>query len=67
MAATGVSLSVMISAYISLIIRLTGLVCKANQQEITGWKSSDVVRFNLKRAYNSLFISPRGLQCKTNL
>ena len=45
-----------------------------------GWKSSDVVRFDLgpllqgqtridklKSAYNSLIIGPRGLQCKTNL
>ena len=45
-----------------------------------GWESFDVVRYDLgpffqgqirivkpKRAYNSLFIGPRGLQCKTNL
>ena len=45
-----------------------------------GWKSSDVVRFDLgpllqgqtriaklKSAYNSLIIGPRGLQCETNL
>ena len=45
-----------------------------------GWKSSDVVRFDLgpllqgqtripklKSAYNSLIIGPRGLQCQTNL
>ena len=45
-----------------------------------GWESSDVVRFdlgpllqgqtrtaNLKSAYNSLIIDPRGVQCETNL
>ena len=45
-----------------------------------GWESSDVVRFDLrplfqgqmripklKTAYNLLIISPRGLQCETNL
>ena len=45
-----------------------------------GWKSSDVVRFDLgsllqgqtriaklKSAYNSLIIGPRDLQCETNL
>ena len=45
-----------------------------------GWKSSDVVTFDLelllqgqmrtakhKSAYNSLIIGPRGLQCETNL
>ena len=44
-----------------------------------GWKSSGVVRFDLrslkgqmriakpKSAYNSLIIGPRGLQCETNL
>ena len=45
-----------------------------------GWESFDVVRFdleplhqgqtstaNLKSAYNSLIIDPRGLQCETNL
>ena len=45
-----------------------------------GWKSSDVVRFNLeplfegqtriaklKSAYSSLIIGPRGLQYETNL
>ena len=45
-----------------------------------GWKSDDVVRFDLgpllqgqmriakpKSAYNSLIIDPRGLQCETNL
>ena len=48
-------------------------------QEIMGWESSDVVRFDLgprlqgqtriatlKRAYNSLIIGPRG-KCETNL
>ena len=45
-----------------------------------GYKSSDVVQFNLepllqgqmsiaklKSAYNSLIIGPRGLQCETNI
>ena len=45
-----------------------------------GWESSDVVRSDLgpllqgqmrvakcKRAYNSLIIGPRGLQCETIL
>ena len=45
-----------------------------------GWESFDVVRFdlgpllqgqtsttNLKSAYKSLIIDPRGLQCETNL
>ena len=45
-----------------------------------GWESSDMLRFNLesllqgqtsttnlKSAYNSLNIDPRGLQCETNL
>ena len=45
-----------------------------------GWESSDVVRFylgpflqgqtriaNLKGAYKSLIIDPRGLRCETNL
>ena len=45
-----------------------------------GWKSSDVVRFDLgallqgqmriaklKSAYSSLIIGPRGLHCDTNL
>ena len=45
-----------------------------------GWESFDVFRFdlghlfqgqtriaNLKSAYNSLIIGPRGLQCETNL
>ena len=45
-----------------------------------GWKSSDVIRFDLgplfqgqartaklKSAYNLLIIGPRCLQCKTNL
>ena len=74
------SLSVMKSAYISLIIGPRGLVCKANQKEIMGWESSDVVRFDLgsllqgqtriaklKSAYTLLIIGPRGLQCETNL
>ena len=37
MAATGVSLSVMKSAYISLIIGPRGLVCEANLLEIMGF------------------------------
>ena len=70
MAATGVSLLVMKSAYISLIIGPRGL----------GWQSFGVVRFDLgpllqgqtripklKSAYNSLIIGPRGLEWKTNL
>ena len=45
-----------------------------------GWESSDVVRLylgpllqgqkrtaELKSAYNSIIIGPRGLQCETNL
>ena len=45
-----------------------------------GWKSSDVLRFDLepllqgqtrtakhKSVYNLLIIDPRGLQCETNL
>ena len=45
-----------------------------------GWESFDVFRFDLgpllqgqtriaqlKSAYNSLIIGPRGLQCETNL
>ena len=80
MAATGISLSFMKSAYISLIICPRGLACKANLQEIMGWESSGVVRFDLgllvqgqtriakfKSTYNSLIIGPRGLQCETKL
>ena len=65
MAATGVSLSVIKSAYISLIMGL---------EAIMGWESSGVVRFDLgpflqgqmriaklKSAYNSLIIGRRGL------
>ena len=49
-------------------------------KEIMGWESSDLVRFDLgpalqgqmrvgklKRAYNSLIVSPRYLGCETNL
>ena len=74
MAATVVSLSVMKSAYISLIIGPRGLVCQANLQEIMGWESFDVVRFDLgpifqgktrraklKSACNSLIIGPKGM------
>ena len=59
---------------------LRGLQCETNLWEIMGWKSSDVVRFNLgfllqgqtriaklKSAYNSLMIGPRGLQYENNL
>ena len=80
MAAMGVSLSVMKSAYISLIICPRGLVCEANLWDIMGWESSDVFRFDLgpllqgqtrihklKSAYSWLIIGPRGLQCETNL
>ena len=70
------------SAYISLIIGPRGLQCETNLQEIMGWESCDVVRFDrgpllqgqtriakLKSAYNSHggIIGPRGLQCETNL
>ena len=68
------------SAYISLIIGPRGLRCETNLQEIMGWESSDVVRFDLgpllqgqtkmpklKSAYNLLIIGPRGLQSQTNL
>ena len=57
-----------------------GLVYKANLEEIMGWESSVVVKFDLgpllqgqmmiaklKSAYNSLIIDNRGLQCETNL
>ena len=72
MAAMGVSLSVMKSAYISLIIGPIGLEWKTNPLEIMGWESFGVVGFDLgpllqgqmsiaklKSAYNSLII---GLQ-----
>ena len=49
-------------------------------EEIMGWESFDVFRFDLGpllqgqtriakliSAYNSLIIGPRGLQCETNL
>ena len=55
-----------------------GLQCETNLQEIMGWESFDVVRFDLgsvlqgqmrtakhKSAYNLLIIGPRGLQCET--
>ena len=35
------------SAYISLIIGPTGLQYETNLQEIMGWESFDVVRFDL--------------------
>ena len=73
MAPMGVSLSVMKSAYISLIIGPRSLQCKPTYM---GWESFDVVRFDLgpllegqtripklESAYNSLIIGPRGLQC----
>ena len=59
------------SAYNSIIIDPTGLGCDTNLYEIMGWKSSDVVRFDLepliqgetriailKSAYNLLIIGP---------
>ena len=74
MAATGVSLSVMKIACISLIISRRGLVCQANLWEIMGWESFGVITFDLgpllqgqtriarpKRAYNSLIFGSRGL------
>ena len=74
MAATGVSFLVLKSADISLINGPRGLVCQANLQEIMGWVSFDVVRFDLgpllqgqtrtaklKCACNSLIICPRGM------
>ena len=48
MAAMGVSLSVMISAYISLIIGPRGLVCEIKRTP------------KLKSAYNLLIIGPAG-------
>ena len=70
----GLSLSVMKSAYISLIIGPRNLVCETNLQEIMGWESDDVVRFDLgprlqsqtriaklKSAYNLLILGPRIL------
>ena len=64
----------------SLIIDPTGLQCETNLQEIMGWESSDVVRFDLepllqgqmraaklKSAYNLHIFDPRSLQCETNL
>ena len=71
MAATGVSLSVKKSAYITLIIGPRGLESKAYLWGIMSWESSDAVRFGLGpllqgqtriakviSAYNSLIISP---------
>ena len=62
------------SAYIYLIIGPRGLQCETNLQEIMGWGSFDVVRFDLgpllqghtgiaklKIGYNSLIIGPKGL------
>ena len=59
------------SAYNSLNIGPRGLQCETNLQEIMGWESFDVVRFDLgpllqgqtriakpKSAYNSLIIGP---------
>ena len=67
------------STYICLIIGPRGWTCEANQQEIMGWESSDVVRFDLvillqgqtriakfKSGYNLLIIDPRDLECQTN-
>ena len=36
------------SAYVSLIIGPRGLACLTNLEEIMGWESSDVVRFDLR-------------------
>ena len=54
--------------------------CETNLQEIMGWESFDVVRFDLwhllqdqawiakiKSTYNSRILVPGGLQCDTNL
>ena len=73
MAAMGVSLSVMKSAYSSLIIGPRGLVCQASLWEIMGWESFYVIRFDLgpllqgqtrraklKSVCNSPIIGPRG-------
>ena len=62
------------SAYNSLVIGPRGLRCETILQEIIGWESFDVVRFDLgsllqgqmriiklKSAYNLLIIDPRGL------
>ena len=70
------NIAVFKSAYISLIIGTGGFQCVTNLQEIIGWESSGVVRFDLgrllqgqtrraklKSAYNSLIIGPRGLPC----
>ena len=75
MPATGVFLSVMKSAYICLIIGPRGLGWETNLQEIMGWESFGVVRFDLgpllqgqtriaklQSAYNSFIIGPRGLE-----
>ena len=58
------------NAYNSLIIGPRCLQCETNFQEIMGWESSDVVRFQgqtrkakLKSAYNLLIIGPGGLRC----
>ena len=74
MTATGVSLSVTKSVYISLIFGPIGLGWQTNLYEIMGWESSGVVRFDLgpllqgqmkiakvKSAYNSLNVGPRCL------
>ena len=68
------------SAYNSLIFGSRGLGQETNLQEIMGWESFDVFRFDLgpllqgqmrieklESAYNSLINDPRGLQCETNL
>ena len=58
------------SAYNLLIIGPRGLRCETNLEEIMGWESSDVVRFDLgkfKSAFGSLIIGPRCLQYETNL
>ena len=68
------------SAYSLLIIGPRGLQCETDLQEIMGWESSDMIRFDLwpllqgqiriaklKSAYNSLIIDLKALQCETNL
>ena len=74
MTTTGVFLSVIKSAYISLNIGPRGLGWKTNLQEIMGWEYFGVVGIDLvlllqgqtriakpKSAHNLLIIGPRGL------
>ena len=61
-------------------MRIAKVKSETNLQEIMGWESSDVFRFELgplpqgrmrtaklKSPYNLLIIGPRSLQCETNL